>query len=74
LTFKIKNILLECAVYQSPKLPKSLIVIIKHSTGSHLWKSKCACLPNYQHLPRKNVNKWGGSSDNEPSRKQSVNF
>jgi len=42
LTFKSKNDLLECGVYQSPKSPKSLIVIIKRLTESHFWKSKCA--------------------------------
>ena len=30
-------------------------------------------LPNYRHLPRKNINKLGVSSENEPSRIQRVN-
>jgi len=68
LTFKSKNVLLECAVNQSPRSPKSLVVIIKRWTENHFWESKCACLPNYQHLPRKNINKLGVSSENEPSR------
>jgi len=51
-----------------------LVVIIKRSTENHFLKSKCACLPNYRHLPRKNINKLGVSSENEPSRIQMVNF
>ena len=57
-----KNVLPEYAVKQSPKSPKSLVVIIKRSTENHCGESKCACLPNYRHLPRKNINKLGGSS------------
>jgi len=60
--FQSKNVLPEYSVNQSPKSPKSLVVIIKRSTENHFWESKCACLPNYRHLPRKNINKLGGSS------------
>jgi len=73
LTFKTKNVFLECTFNHSPKSPKSLIVIIKRSTENHFWKSKCACLLNYRHLPRKNINKLGITRKNEPSRIQGVN-
>jgi len=73
LTFKSKNVLLECAVNQYPKSPKSLIVIIKRSTESHFWKSEGACLPYYRHLPLKNINELGVNSENKP-RIQRCNF
>jgi len=74
LAFKSKNVLLECAVNQSPKSPKSLVVIIKRSTDKILLKSKFACLLNYRHLPRIKINKVHVSSENEPSRIQRVNL
>jgi len=43
LTFKSKTVLLECAVNQYPRSPKSLIVIIKRLIDNHFWKFKCAC-------------------------------
>jgi len=62
LTFKSKNVLLECAVNQFLKSPKSLIVIFKRLTGSHFSEATCACLPNYRHLPRKHINQLDVSS------------
>jgi len=44
----------------------NVIVITKRPTESQFWKSKCACLPNYRNLSRKNIiNKLGVSSENE---------
>jgi len=72
MTFKSKNVLLDCAVNQHPKSPKSMIDINKRSTENHFWKSKWTCLPNYRHLPHKNIDELGVSSENEPSRIERV--
>jgi len=71
---KQKGNYLNVRLISPPSRRKSLIVIIKSSTENHFWEYKCACLSNYRHLPRKNFNKLGVSSENEPFRIHTVNI